>query len=162
MQCVHFVSYIFLSFRPIIKLQQLCHLWTNRKNIFENGKKFGFLTFVRKCTQWLSVAVRCCVTESSASVLGVSAAVGCRVIPCSQVTKCGKQNDHSMSLRCSVNLEYLDYILSRFLFLFYALSPLGWGESVDRRILLLADLHTYSEVISSVSKIRFEAHCDLC
>ena len=109
----------------------------------------------------MSVTVRCCITESNVSVLGLSAAVGCRVVPFSQVTKCGKQNDHSMSRRCSVNLEYLDYILSRFLFLFYALSPLGWGESVDRRILLLAGLHTSSEVISSVSKIRFETHCDL-
>ena len=71
------------------------------------------------------VELRCGVAESSASVLGVSAAGGCRLIPCSQVTKCGKQNEHSMSLRRSVNLEYLDYILSKFLF--YALSPLGVG-----------------------------------
>lgn len=85
-----------------------------------------------------SVELGCCVTESSGSVLGVSAADGCRLIPCSQVTECGKQNEHSMSLRCSVNLEYLDYILSKFLF--YALSPLGWEESIDRRI-LLAGLH---------------------
>jgi hypothetical protein len=111
----------------------------------------------------VSVELRCCVTASSASVLGVSAAAGCRVIPYSQVTKCGKQNDHSMSLRCSVNIECLDYILSKFLLLFHALSPFGWGggESVDRRILLLAGFHTYNEVISSVSKIRFESYCDL-
>ena len=85
-----------------------------------------------------SVELGCCVTERSASVLGVSAADGCRLIPCSQVTECDKQNEHSMSLRCNVNLEYLDYISSKFLF--YALSPLRWEESIDRRI-LLAGLH---------------------
>jgi hypothetical protein len=108
----------------------------------------------------VSVELRCCVTESSASVLGVSTAGGCRVIPRSHGTNCRKQYDHSLSIRCSVNLEYLDYILIKFLFLFYALSPLGWEESVDRCV-LLAGLHTYSVVISFDAKIRFEPWCGL-
>ena len=76
----------------------------------------------------MSFELRCCVAESSASVLGVSAADGCLVFPCSQVTQCAKQNGHTVSLRCSVNLEYWDYILSIFFVLFYALGPLEGGS----------------------------------